>query len=248
MTDTDIARQHAVALEQCSLYGDDIGEPIGRAMRDAAAFLRELSKRPSDTDPSTKDALRGDERKHSDTVRVEAAEARAAAAEATLTKIATVLSQEPRTYTWNESTHRIQSPHLSDIEVAATVRMLMRNQLDHESVCTLGRDRIVHLSERLLAVQAIIAGEENCPSDEVSAESQGATCNSSVIAAVYEWVERSKTACDQCIESIGPIQANTGEDVEAGRVAAYQKGYQVGYRNAVLDIEAIAARAALGDE
>lgn len=248
MTDTDIARQHAVALEQCSLYGDDIGEPIGRAMRDAAAFLRELSKRSSGTDPATKDALAGGERKHPDTVRVEAAEARAAAAEATLTKIATVLSQEPRTYTWNDSTHQIQSPHLSDMEVAATVRMLMRNQLDHESVCTLGRDRIVHLSERLLAIQAIVAGNENFPSNEVATGSQGTAPHSSVITAVNEWAERSKISCDRCIEAIGPIRANTGEDVEAGRVAAYQNGYQVGYRNAVLDIEAIAIRAASGDE
>lgn len=37
----------------------------------------------------------------------------------------------------------------SDIEVAHKVRMLMRDQLNHEAVCTIGRDRIMYLSQRV---------------------------------------------------------------------------------------------------
>ncbi|MEX1669099.1 hypothetical protein AB4876_09260 [Zhongshania guokunii] len=42
----------------------------------------------------------------------------------------------------------------SDIEVASMVRMLMRNQLNHEAVCTMGRDRIMYLSQRIEKLQA----------------------------------------------------------------------------------------------
>lgn len=46
--------------------------------------------------------------------------------------------------------------HLSDLEMALSVRMLMRTDLDHEAVCTGARDRIMYLSqenERLRALQ-----------------------------------------------------------------------------------------------
>jgi hypothetical protein len=49
----------------------------------------------------------------------------------------------------NGLAHEIQGGHLSDMEVAGQVRMLHRSQLDHESVCTLARDRIVYLADRL---------------------------------------------------------------------------------------------------
>jgi len=39
--------------------------------------------------------------------------------------------------------------HLSHDEVASKVRMLMRHDLDHEAVCTMGRDRIVWLAGAL---------------------------------------------------------------------------------------------------
>jgi len=45
----------------------------------------------------------------------------------------------------------------SDIEVASKVRMLMRNDIDHEVVCMAGRDRIMYLSQQLeLAENEII--------------------------------------------------------------------------------------------
>jgi hypothetical protein len=51
-----------------------------------------------------------------------------------------------RTYDWNGHTDiEIRGVHLSDKEVAGMVRMLMRNDLNHEMVCTLGRDRIMCL-------------------------------------------------------------------------------------------------------
>lgn len=45
--------------------------------------------------------------------------------------------------------HPMQEAHLSDMEVAGQIRMLERGQLDHERVCTLARDRIVYLADRL---------------------------------------------------------------------------------------------------
>jgi hypothetical protein len=39
--------------------------------------------------------------------------------------------------------------YLSDLEMAFKVRMLMRNDLDHEAVCTAARDRIMWLSQQL---------------------------------------------------------------------------------------------------
>ncbi len=43
--------------------------------------------------------------------------------------------------------------HLSDLEIADRVRMLMRTDLDHEAVCVMARDRIKYLSGRLTAVE-----------------------------------------------------------------------------------------------
>jgi hypothetical protein len=43
---------------------------------------------------------------------------------------------------------KLAGGHLSDAEVAIKVRMLMRTDPDHEVVCSMGRDRIMHLSEK----------------------------------------------------------------------------------------------------
>jgi hypothetical protein len=51
-----------------------------------------------------------------------------------------------RTYDWNgHNKIPISGPDLTDVEVASMVRMLMRSQLNHEMICTLGRDRIMCL-------------------------------------------------------------------------------------------------------
>lgn len=55
----------------------------------------------------------------------------------------------------NGAVHEIQGAHLGDMEVAGRVRMLMRTDLNHESVCTLARDRIVYLSDRLDEVTSV---------------------------------------------------------------------------------------------
>lgn len=39
--------------------------------------------------------------------------------------------------------------HLSDIEMAHVVRMLYRDTLNHEAVCTAARDRIMYLSQQV---------------------------------------------------------------------------------------------------
>lgn len=46
--------------------------------------------------------------------------------------------------------------HLSDLEMASKVRMLMRSDLDHEPVCTGARDRIMFLSQKLDDVEKLI--------------------------------------------------------------------------------------------
>lgn len=61
-----------------------------------------------------------------------------------------------RTYTWNGKTFPISRPELSDEDVAGKVRMLMRNQLNHESVCCLARERIMCLVSEVSALQAKI--------------------------------------------------------------------------------------------
>lgn len=60
-----------------------------------------------------------------------------------------------KTIVVNGHEHVIQGAHLSDMEVAGRIRMLMRGQLDHESVCTLARDRIVYLADRLGEIDTI---------------------------------------------------------------------------------------------
>jgi hypothetical protein len=57
--------------------------------------------------------------------------------------------------TVNGHVHEIQGADIGDMEVAGRIRMLMRGQLDHESVCTLARDRIVYLADRLGEIEAL---------------------------------------------------------------------------------------------
>lgn len=52
-----------------------------------------------------------------------------------------------RTYDWNGKTCEMIRPDISDEEAAGRVRMLMRSDLDHEFVCSLGRDRIMALAK-----------------------------------------------------------------------------------------------------
>lgn len=54
----------------------------------------------------------------------------------------------------NGHAHEIQGANLSDMEVGAAVRMLYRSQWNHESICTLARDRIVYLADRLGEIEA----------------------------------------------------------------------------------------------
>jgi hypothetical protein len=62
-----------------------------------------------------------------------------------------------RTYDWNGHTHPISSLHMSDFHVACRVRMLMRDDMDHEHVCTLTRDRLMALVKEKAALVAEVA-------------------------------------------------------------------------------------------
>jgi len=59
-----------------------------------------------------------------------------------------------QTITINGHIREIQNPELSDLTVASRVRMLLRSDLDHESVCTLARDRIVWLHDEVERLRA----------------------------------------------------------------------------------------------
>lgn len=61
----------------------------------------------------------------------------------------------------------IQGDELTDDQVAVQVRMLFRQQLNHEAVCTLARDRIVFLSDCIAKADAIAAALD------AAAEGQG---------------------------------------------------------------------------
>ena len=60
-----------------------------------------------------------------------------------------------RTYDWNGHTDiPMARPEWSDKEMAGQVRMLMRDQLNHEAICTAARDRIMALSKEKAALEA----------------------------------------------------------------------------------------------
>lgn len=63
-----------------------------------------------------------------------------------------------QTITVNGHTHQVQAAGLSDMDVASKVRMLMRDDFDHEAVCTMARDRIVYLSDQLRIALSQVAG------------------------------------------------------------------------------------------
>jgi len=49
----------------------------------------------------------------------------------------------------------------TDAQIAGKVRMLYRDQIDHEAVCTMARDRIVWLAEQNAALLAALDGLVN---------------------------------------------------------------------------------------
>lgn len=70
---------------------------------------------------------------------------------------------ERRTLTYDWNGHKdlpISGAHLSDLEVAARVRMLMRTDLTHESTCELARDRIMGLSKEITRLRTALAAAE----------------------------------------------------------------------------------------
>lgn len=53
----------------------------------------------------------------------------------------------PLKFTFLGNNREATFPWLSHEEAAGTVRMLMRDQLDHEWICCMARDRILHLAQ-----------------------------------------------------------------------------------------------------
>lgn len=62
-----------------------------------------------------------------------------------------------RTYDWNGHADKpIGFPDWSDKRMAGEVRMLMRDQLNHEAIVTAARDRIMCLTKEKAALEARI--------------------------------------------------------------------------------------------
>ena len=57
-----------------------------------------------------------------------------------------------------------------------------------------------------------------------------------------DWIVRGIQAADRTVTGIGPIKASTPEDIAAGRVAAYQVGFQNGVKSTLTDACYIMAR------
>lgn len=69
-----------------------------------------------------------------------------------------------RTFEHNGLTRDISLGHLTDEEMADSVRMLMRGDLDHEIICCAARDRIkclMYEKERLLELVRAVRGHEH---------------------------------------------------------------------------------------
>jgi hypothetical protein len=63
--------------------------------------------------------------------------------------------------------HEILYSHLSDLEMANKVRMVTRNDFEHEPIVQGARDRILHLSQRVEELErALIAKAEWCDEDQ----------------------------------------------------------------------------------
>lgn len=115
------------------------------------------------------------------------------------------------TYDWNGHIDMpIARPDLTDLEVAGMVRMLMRNQLNHEFICTLARDRIMGLSKEvdrlrgvLNTLEMLTATADGLNSDEAMTvhllaaegrahEPQAWRFDPSVVSFIHETVARFK--------------------------------------------------------
>jgi len=62
----------------------------------------------------------------------------------------------PLRFTFLGNDREADMPWLSHEEAAGTVRMLMRHQLDHEQVCCMARDRILHLAQENARLRAAL--------------------------------------------------------------------------------------------
>lgn len=88
----------------------------------------------------------------------DAARAEVARLKGLLAQVHEILNPAQRTYHWlhPKTAHAIGFPQYGDRELAGMVRMLMRDELMHEPICTAARDRIMHLSELVAAARAAI--------------------------------------------------------------------------------------------
>lgn len=81
-----------------------------------------------------------------------------AAKERLIEDLTKILNPVERTYHWFHPDHAqlISYPQLSDRDMAGTVRMLYRTDLEHEPIVCGARDRIVHLAEIVEAAREVV--------------------------------------------------------------------------------------------
>jgi hypothetical protein len=78
---------------------------------------------------------------------------------------------EPRKVLINGHLVRLAGDHMPDVEVASRVRMLMRDQIDHEAICVTARDRIMWLSQEVERLSEALKAIRQYGSDTLSGRS-----------------------------------------------------------------------------
>jgi hypothetical protein len=138
----------------------------------------------------------------------------------------------------NGHAHEIQGAHLSDMEVAGRVRMLHCQQLDHESICTLARDRIVNLSDRLGEIESHGA---------VSGEHEGVLGAAPAQSSPIAWMAKPGGACTS-EKSIADIwESSYGIELVPLYAAPPGHSGQMNVRDALADLIEINRRDELGN-
>lgn len=113
-----------------------------------------------------------------------------------------------RMVTINGLTAPITGDQFSDEEVAIKVRMLYRDQIDHEAVCTIGRDRIMHLAQTnavlLEALEPLaMAARMQAEEARVNAKVQEGPVREATLARAARW----QTFHDDAASAIAQAEA-----------------------------------------
>lgn len=140
-----------------------------------------------------------------------------------LARIAELTGREDEARRYREGKN-LAFAHLSDAEMANYVRMLMRDDLDHEAVLTGARDRIMHLSARIAELERerdeARAGAEFWRSGSASGAAL-ATAEKARAAAAVERLQQIEQIADDAFERDENWTARPSDDWPAHARALY---------------------------